>query len=140
MTKQNVRTHIRRILLIFFTTLLLLVLAVASCVFGVGRGELAVDREEQLLSVGGGLVFHEAFEEDALMAGVLVDEQQGLPCLHQDVGVQRLADDAVFRHYRGRFCRRFRRLRGGFGRSRRFQRRDAGDLRARYGVGGGIGR
>ena len=43
---------------------------------GVGRGEVAVDREEQLLAVGGGLVFHEAFEEDALMGGLLVDYQE----------------------------------------------------------------
>ena len=38
MTKQNVRTHIRRILLIFFTTLLLLVIAVVGTVFVILRG------------------------------------------------------------------------------------------------------
>ena len=38
MTKQNVRTHVRRILLIFFTTLLLLVIAVVGTVFVILRG------------------------------------------------------------------------------------------------------
>ena len=43
---------------------------------GIGGGELAVDGEEELLGMGRGAVLHEPLEEDALVRGLLVDNQE----------------------------------------------------------------
>ena len=56
--------------------------------------KLRGDGREQQLGHDGVVFLFERLKADALMRGMLVDEQDGLALLDDDIGVQRLADDA----------------------------------------------
>ena len=52
------------------------------------------DRRKQQLRHDRGVLLFELFKKDALMRGVLVDEKHGVLFFYNNIGVQRLADDA----------------------------------------------
>ena len=82
---------------------------------GLFSGKLRRDGCQQQLGHDGVILLFERFKADALVRGMLVEEQNGLALLNDDVGVQRLADDAegLFRNGKRLLLRlrRFDRLR-----------------------------
>lgn len=97
---------------------------------------------QQQLGHDGVVLLFERFKADTLVRGVLVEEQNGLALLDNDIGVQRLADDAegLFRDRKRLLCFRLFdgfRLRLGPDLNLRFGLRLRSDLRLSSGFGSG---